>query len=67
VTWLLRFGLRNGWRRGVLGGNRAWIVVGGIALVGHLGQRALKREEDVLWSGTVAPGQVLTVQHVTDP
>ena len=66
MSWLLRAGLRHGWRRGVVGGSRAWTVVGGVALVGYLGRKALTRNEDVLWSGEVAPGQVLTVQHVTE-
>jgi hypothetical protein len=66
MNWLLRAGIRNGWRRGVLGGNQAWVVIGGVALLGHLGRRALKRTDDVLWAGQVAPGQVLTVQHVTE-
>jgi sulfur carrier protein len=29
----VRLGLRQGWRRGVLGNNRAFLVVGGVALV----------------------------------
>jgi hypothetical protein len=64
VNRLLRAAMRQGWRKGVVGGNRAWIVVGGLAVVGHLGRRALTRSEDVLWSGEVAPGQVVTVQHL---
>ncbi|MGH9076541.1 MAG: hypothetical protein ACRDY0_03675 [Acidimicrobiales bacterium] len=63
MTWLLRAGMRHGWRRGVVGGNRAWVVVGGAALVGHLARRALAREEDVIWSGELGPGQVLDVKH----
>ncbi len=60
---LLRFGMRHAWRRGVLDGNRTWIVIGGVSLVGHLALRALKREDEVLWSGEVAPGQVVTVTN----
>jgi hypothetical protein len=66
VNWLLRAGLRRGWQKGVVGGSRAWTVVGGLALLGYLGRRALARTDDVLWSGEVAPGQVLTVQHVDE-
>lgn len=60
---LLRFAMRQAWRRGVLDGNRTWIVIGGVSLVGHLALRALKREDEVLWSGEVAPGQVVTVTN----
>ncbi len=66
MNWLVRAGMRHGWRRGVVGGSRAWTVVGGVALLGYLGGRALTRREEVLWSGEVAPGQILTVQHLTD-
>lgn len=64
---LLRAGMRYGWQRGVVDGNRLWVVVGAAALVGHLGRRAMTRRDEVLWSGPVAPGQVLTVQTVTEP
>ncbi len=61
---LLRMGMRAGFTRGVQGGNRAWLVVGGFSLLGHLARKALKRDEEVLWSGTVGPDQVLTVRHL---
>ena len=67
MTWLLRAGIRQGWHRGVVGGNRAWIVIGGAALLGHLARRAMTRNEEVLWSGELAPGQVVTVQHLSEP
>lgn len=64
---LLRAGMRYGWKRGVVDGNRAWLVVGAAALVGHLGRRAMTRRDEVLWSGTVEPGQVLTVRTIPEP
>jgi hypothetical protein len=63
VTWALKALMRQGWRRGVLGGNSAWVVAGGVALVGHLARRAMVRDEDVVWSGELRPGQLLTVFH----
>jgi hypothetical protein len=63
MKWLFRSGMRQGWRRGVLGGNRVWVVIGGVAAVAHLARRALTRDEDVVWSGELSPGQVLTVRH----
>lgn len=60
---LFRAGMRLGWRRGVLGGSSAWVVIGGLAAVGHLARRALVRSEDVVWSGELSPGQTLTVHH----
>lgn len=61
---LLKAGMRVGWARGVQGGNRAWLVVGALSVLGHLARKGLKRPEDVLWTGEVRPGQVLTVRHL---
>lgn len=66
MNWLLRAGIRNGWHRGIVGGNRAWVIVGAAALLAHLGRRALTRSDEVLWSGEVAPGQVLTVRQIAE-
>ncbi|MDQ2726063.1 MAG: hypothetical protein M3Y36_11305 [Actinomycetota bacterium] len=60
---LVRHGLRQGLRRGLLGGSRTWAVVGGAALIGHLGARVLGREPDVIFSEVLAPGQTFTVHH----
>ncbi|MDQ6784653.1 MAG: hypothetical protein M3063_14705 [Actinomycetota bacterium] len=64
---LIRHGLRQGWRRGLLGGNRVWVVVGGVAIIGHLGARALAGEPDVIFSELLEPGQTFTVRHVPRP
>lgn len=63
MRWLLRAGMRHGWRKGILGGSSTWVVVGGAAVIGHLARKALVRSEDVIWSGELAPGHVLTVHH----
>jgi hypothetical protein len=60
----LRRGMRKGWSDGVLDGNRAWIVVGGLALVGHLAGRALGRDQDVVFSEKIAPGESFLVTHL---
>ena len=61
--WLVRRGLRLGWRRGVQGGNRAWVAVGGVALLGHLAGRALSRRERTVIRERIRPGEVFTVTH----
>jgi len=63
MKWLVRMGLRQAWRRGVLGGNRGWIVVGGVALLGHLAGRGRRRPPDVVFSEELPPGQVLRIAH----
>ncbi|HET9692661.1 MAG TPA: hypothetical protein VFP61_16050 [Acidimicrobiales bacterium] len=63
----VRYGMRQGWSRGVLDGQRSWIVVGGIALVSHLAGRALGRDVDVVFSEKIAPGESFTVTHLPRP
>jgi hypothetical protein len=62
-TWLVRRGLRLAWLRVVQGGNRAWVAVGGVALLGHLAGRALSRRERTVIRERIAPGEVFSVTH----
>lgn len=62
----LRWAMRQGWRRGLLGGNRAWIVVGGAALVAHLAGRALPRRDETVFSEVISPGETFDVHHSSD-
>ena len=55
--WLLRRGMRNGFDRGVLGGSPPWLVLGGLALLGHLAGRAMQRHEVMLFSTDIEPGE----------
>lgn len=61
---VIRWGLRQGWRRGVAEGSRPWIVVGGIALLAHLGRKAMTKDERVVYKGRLGVGQVLEVRHL---
>lgn len=63
LRWLVRRGVRSGWRRGVQGGNRAWVAVGGLAVLGHLAGRVLGREERVVVRERIGPGEVFQVTH----
>ena len=60
---VVRYGLSRGWRKGVVGGNRFWVVVGGAALIAHLAGRALARKTDVVFSEELRPGQSCVVTH----
>lgn len=62
-TWLVRRGLRVGWQRGVRGGNRGWVAVGGVALLGHLAGRAMSRRERIVIRERIRPGEVFEVTH----
>jgi hypothetical protein len=63
VASLVRRLLREGWRRGVLGGSPAWTAVGGVALLAYLAGRAWQNEGDVVFSEKLAPGQTLRIHH----
>ena len=60
----VRYAMRQGWSRGVLDGQRGWIVVGGIAVVSHLAGRAFGRDVDVVFSESIAPGESFVVSHL---
>lgn len=60
---LVRYGLRQGWRRGLLEGNRGWVVVGGAALLAHLAARVARRGPDVVFSEPLRPGESIRITH----
>jgi hypothetical protein len=60
---LVRLALRNGWRRGILGGSRPWLVAGGVALGVRVVQRMTGAEEQVVYSEELRPGETLVVAH----
>ncbi len=64
---LVQRALREGWSRGVLDGNRAWVVVGGVALVAHLAGRVLHREPQVVFREFMAPGEAISILHESRP
>jgi hypothetical protein len=55
--------MRAGWRRGVVDGEPAWVVVGGLALIGYLAGRAMHREPEVVFSEKLKPGQSFRITH----
>jgi hypothetical protein len=63
VRWALRQGMRRGFERGLLDGNRAWVVVGSLALLSHLAGRALHREPEVVFSERLLPGESFRITH----
>jgi len=63
VDRLVRRGIRDGWSRGVLDGNRAWVIVGGLALLAHLAGRVLHREPEVVFRELLAPGEAISIVH----
>ena len=64
---IVRYLMRQGWRRGVVGGSPAWTVVCGLGLLGYLAGRALHREPDLVFSEKLAPGEVIRIIHEESP
>lgn len=67
VSSLARRLMRQGWRRGVVGGSPLWTAAGGLALFAYLAGRAWKKEPDVVFSEKLEPGQALRIFHEAPP
>jgi len=63
MSRLISLALRHGWRKGVVKGNRAWLYAGGAAVLVRLFQRAVAREESVVYREELQPGETLTIAH----
>jgi hypothetical protein len=64
VGWLVRYAMRQGWHRGVVDGNQAWAVIGGVAVVAHLAGRVMHREPEVVFLEKLRPEDVVQIRHV---
>jgi hypothetical protein len=59
----IRYLMRRGWDRGVLEGDRVWVVIGGAALLAHLAGRAMRREPYVVFSERLEPGESFRITN----
>ncbi len=64
---LVRYLMRQGWRRGVVGGSAAWTAVCGLGILGYLAGRAWHREAEVVFSEKLAPGEMIRITHEASP
>jgi hypothetical protein len=55
--------MREGWSRGVVEGNSAWVIVGGVALLGYLADRAMRRTPVTVFRGILAPGDEIQITN----
>ncbi len=60
---LLGYLVRNGLRRGLLGGERLWLVLGGLALAARFALKVVRREPETVFSEKLRPGERLIVTH----
>jgi hypothetical protein len=59
----LSWAVRKGLRRGVLGGETAWLVLGAAALLLQLALRVLNKKPEVVFSEKLGPGRQLIITH----
>ena len=60
---LLGWAIGRGWRRGLVGGERIWLVVGAAALLLQWGLKALRKEDEVVFSEKLGLGEQLIITH----
>lgn len=60
---MLRYLYRRGQLRGLLGGSRGWTIVWAVLLAGRLIKKATTREEKVVYSEVLRPGQSVVIRH----
>jgi hypothetical protein len=58
--------LRQGFKRGVLGGNRAWLMVGGAALALRLVKKLAGSERKTVYCEELKPGEALVIANGRD-
>jgi hypothetical protein len=60
---LLSWAVRKGLRRGVLGGETPWLVLGAVALIIQLALKVLKKQPEVVFSEKLGKGEQLIITH----
>jgi hypothetical protein len=60
---LIRYLLRNGVKKGLVGGSRTWLAVGAVAGGVRLLQRMARSEPEVLMCEELPVGGVLVITH----
>jgi hypothetical protein len=61
----VRFGMRRGFDRGLVDGRRAWLVIGGLALLAHLAGRAMSRRPETVFHELLQPGDAIQIVNDT--
>ncbi len=63
---MLGFLLRRGLLKGLIGGSRRWMVLGGVALGVKVLRKLSGSEPEVVYSEKLDPGQTLVIAHERD-
>jgi hypothetical protein len=63
---LIRLGIRQGWRRGILQGKRSWMVLGALAISARAMQQLGGRKEVVVYSERLESGGSLHISNLRE-
>lgn len=63
---MLRTLARTGFRKGLIGGSRPWLILGAVAGGARLLGRMARREPEVVYCEPLEPGQRLVISHLTE-
>jgi hypothetical protein len=55
--------VRKGLRRGLVGGETLWLVLGGSALALRLGLRVIRKRDEVVFSEKLGIGESIIITH----
>lgn len=64
---MLRFLVRTGIRRGLIGGSRGWAVVGGFAIAVRAFRRVSSAQPETVFLEQLAPGESLLIRREALP
>jgi hypothetical protein len=60
---VIRYLVRNGLRKGVLGGSRPWLVLGGVGLLLRLYKKVSGSEPKVVYAEELPVGQAIIIAN----
>ncbi|HET9059037.1 MAG TPA: hypothetical protein VFN61_03885 [Acidimicrobiales bacterium] len=63
---LVAFLISRGLRKGLLGGSKAWLGIGGVAFGLRFAWRVLRRKPEIAFSEKLRPGERLIIAHRGD-
>ena len=63
---IVRLLVRNGLRRGLMGGSRPWLILGGIGATLKILRKLGGNEPEVVYSEELGAGQTLVIAHGRD-
>ena len=67
MSALLTYLRKNALHRGLFGGSRPWMVVGGAAWAIQFAKKAMAKVPETVYEAELEPGQTLVITHEPTP